>query len=91
MGFTKFEGYKCEYCLQVFSTKRHICKFDPSLKNCFTCKHHGEFKSEIEDVCDVGVGIIKQKNIFSDCDKRVGSSPECQTIFDMSYSGCVGS
>lgn len=32
--------YQCEFCKKEFKTpNRHYCKFNPELKNCFTCKH----------------------------------------------------
>ena len=31
--------YQCEYCQKLFKTRtRHHCKFDPALKNCFSCR-----------------------------------------------------
>lgn len=32
--------YQCKFCKKDFKTpNRHYCKFNPALKNCFTCKH----------------------------------------------------
>ena len=32
--------WECEYCKKLFKTPdKHKCKFNPELKNCFTCKH----------------------------------------------------
>lgn len=32
--------YECQYCKKDFKTpNRHECKFNPVLKNCFTCKY----------------------------------------------------
>lgn len=32
--------YQCQYCKKDFKTPdKHHCKFNPELKNCFTCKH----------------------------------------------------
>jgi len=39
--------YKCELCNKYFKTKnRHKCKYDPKLKNCFSCKHNKDFYEE---------------------------------------------
>jgi hypothetical protein len=32
--------WECKWCKKLFRTpNRHYCKFNPGLKNCFTCKH----------------------------------------------------
>ncbi|SCG82692.1 hypothetical protein DW1_1119 [Proteiniborus sp. DW1] len=32
--------YQCQFCKKDFKTPdRHQCKFNPELKNCFTCKN----------------------------------------------------
>lgn len=32
--------YQCPYCKKDFRTPdKHYCKFNPILRNCFTCKH----------------------------------------------------
>lgn len=32
--------YQCKHCKKDFRTpNKHYCKFNPELKNCFTCKH----------------------------------------------------
>lgn len=34
--------YECQHCKKLFRTAtRHKCKFNPKLRNCFSCKHHG--------------------------------------------------
>lgn len=30
-------AYECEFCKKLFKTDKHKCKFNPALKNCFTC------------------------------------------------------
>lgn len=38
--------YNCEFCKKDFKTPdKHKCKFDPKLKNCFTCKHFVEWET----------------------------------------------
>ena len=32
--------YQCQFCKKDFKTpNKHHCKFNPKLKNCFTCRH----------------------------------------------------
>lgn len=36
--------YQCKFCKKDFKTPdRHYCKFNPELKNCFTCKNLKEW------------------------------------------------
>ena len=36
----KVTRYQCKFCKKDFKTPdRHYCKFNPELKNCFTCKN----------------------------------------------------
>lgn len=44
MMFTVLKVYECTYCGKLFRTKRHVCKFDPYLGNCFTCTHYAGFQ-----------------------------------------------
>lgn len=48
----KVTRYQCGFCKKDFKTPdRHYCKFDPELKNCFTCKHlKGWHEGEIVNV-----------------------------------------
>lgn len=48
----KVTRYQCQFCKKDFKTpNRHHCKFNPELKNCFTCKHlKGWHEGEIIDV-----------------------------------------
>ena len=58
--------YECEYCKKLFRTpNRHHCKFNPALKNCFTCKHCKGWK-ESTDSIDVGIGFLYGPN-YPDC------------------------
>lgn len=48
----KVTRYQCQFCKKDFKTpNRHHCKFNPELKNCFTCKHcKGWHEGKIIDV-----------------------------------------
>ena len=47
--------YNCDTCGKDFKTpNRHKCKFDPNLKNCFTCKRLKEWNQG--GIIDVGFG-----------------------------------
>lgn len=36
----KVTRYQCQFCKKDFKTPdKHHCKFNPELRNCFTCKH----------------------------------------------------
>jgi len=37
--FNKIQMYECVWCRKAFKSMRHKCKFNPKLKNCFSCKH----------------------------------------------------
>ena len=42
--------YQCEYCKKEFHTPdRHKCKFNPVLKNCFTCAELKGWKEESDE------------------------------------------
>lgn len=41
-------AYECEYCKKLFKTDKHKCKFNPNLKNCFTCEHFDGWEHETE-------------------------------------------
>ena len=49
--------YQCEFCGKDFRTpNKHQCKYDPSLKNCYTCKHcEGWVKEDLIGGVDVRV------------------------------------
>lgn len=61
--------YQCQYCKKDFKTPdKHYCKFNPVLRNCFTCKHlkgwnegeqygseEGYWKEPNEPICNAGV------------------------------------
>jgi len=39
--------YQCQYCQQIFKTKnRHKCKYDPVMKNCYSCEFNQGFIAE---------------------------------------------
>lgn len=37
--FNKIQMYECVWCGKVFKSMWHKCKFNPKLKNCFSCKY----------------------------------------------------
>ncbi len=50
--------YECEYCGKDFKTPdRHQCKYDPKLKNCYTCKHNYGFEEDIDFVYQDRSGV----------------------------------
>jgi len=54
--------YECEYCGNYFATPdRHKCKYNPALKNCFSCKHLKGWLESDEGI-DVGIGVIQAPN-----------------------------
>lgn len=63
----KVVRYQCQFCKKDFKTPdRHRCKFNPELKNCFTCKH---LKGWIQsDYNEYGWGIDSGQN-YPDCTK----------------------
>jgi len=61
--------YQCEFCGKDFRTpNKHQCKYDPSLKNCYTCKHcEGWAKEDLIGGVDVGVGIMDTTMYYPKC------------------------
>ena len=50
--------YECEYCKKLFKTSnRHKCKYDPKLKNCYTCKYNHGFEEDIDFVYQDRSGV----------------------------------
>lgn len=46
----KVVRYRCKWCGREFRTpNRHRCRFDPSNRNCLSCKHCGKFDSCVEE------------------------------------------
>lgn len=43
--FEKISMYKCKWCGKIFRSTRHKCMFNPSMKNCFSCKYCKGFDS----------------------------------------------
>lgn len=81
----KIEVYECEFCKKLFRTpNKHNCKFNPKLKNCFTCKNFirweetecyfpGCYEIPYPD-CEVGcdgwdIDEIKNVNYNMQCEK----------------------
>lgn len=61
--------YQCEFCGKEFRTpNRHVCKYDPKFKNCFSCKNCIEFKKEdLIGGIDIGVGVLDTTMIYPIC------------------------
>ena len=80
--------YECEFCKKHFKTpNRHVCKYDPKLKNCFTCKHNKGFNEENEE-WEYGT----YKTIYADCaldmnDLDVRNTPRNMQCFEYEYCG----
>lgn len=55
--------YQCQYCKKDFRTPdKHYCKFNPKLKNCFTCKNlKGWEEGEIEEIHTHWGGVDSRK------------------------------
>lgn len=58
--------YECQFCKKDFKTPdKHHCKFNPELRNCFTCKYlKGWLQSE--EHYDYGTGYGQEPN-YPDC------------------------
>ena len=42
--------YECNFCKELFRTSnKHKCKFDPKMKNCFTCANFVKFEEQNYD------------------------------------------
>lgn len=62
--------YECQFCKKDFKTPdRHECKFNPTLKNCFTCKHLRDWL-ENEDNGSYGYDYYRGPN-YPDCEAKV--------------------
>ena len=77
--------YQCQYCKKLFRRQfTHKCKFNPRLKNCFTCKHsmgwsdfqNDGYSTRPYPLCDVesdssecNIDEIKAKKYLMDCDQ----------------------
>lgn len=84
----KIEVYECEFCKKLFRTQnRHNCKFNPKLRNCFTCKNfegwsEGEYMENYEydapypecsaECDDWDIDEIKNVNYNMQCEKWEG-------------------
>ena len=57
--------YQCQFCKKDFKTPdRHYCKFNPELRNCFTCKNLKGWEQGEEGSFEWGV--CKEPN-YPDC------------------------
>lgn len=71
----KVVRYECPHCKKVFKTKtRHYCKFNPKLKNCFSCRHSKGWDKEYEQTDEYGrVELYEPPSIVcnvKDCDEE---------------------
>lgn len=67
--------YECEYCHKLFKTpNKHKCKFEPSLKNCFTCKNFIAWEED-NTLIDVGIRQVTAPPIVC-CSKELEWSIE---------------
>lgn len=61
--------YECQFCKKDFKTPdKHYCKFNPELKNCFTCKHLKGWE-EGEGNGNYGYDYYREPN-YPDCEKE---------------------
>ena len=76
----KVVRYQCQFCKKEFKTpNKHNCKFNPELKNCFTCKYlkdwiYGEY---VDD-------YYRMPN-YPDCEKECGDW-DIESIKDCNYN-----
>lgn len=77
--------YECEYCHKLFKTSnKHYCRYNPNLRNCFSCKNNQGFEKEEHSdgchswfdlyvnckvECDYEFQEIKSNNYNLQCDK----------------------
>lgn len=75
--------YECQFCKKDFKAPdRHHCKFNPELKNCFTCKHLKDWETS-EEYHDYGVGYGREPN-YPDCAVECGEW-DIELIKDVQY------
>lgn len=73
--------YECQFCKKDFKTpNRHECKFNPELKNCFTCKY---LKGWVEGEKDYHHGYWNPN--YPDCDVNEGDHWDIEQIKDNKY------
>lgn len=79
---TEVKRYNCSFCHKDFKTpNKHKCKFDPVLKNCFTCENFEEWELNF----DTGYGgdewdvICAKGNEYTLADvKQDGYNLQCE-------------
>lgn len=77
--------YQCEFCKKEFKTPdKHYCKFNPELKNCFSCKHHCGWEDS-EDGVDVGIGFIYNPP-YPSCNNDGADDWDIETIKQVKYN-----
>lgn len=73
-------AYECEYCKKLFKTDRHRCKFNPALKNCFTC-----FNFDGWNKCEYDNGVYIETLFYPICE-YYGDSYDLEIIKRMNYN-----
>ena len=57
--------YECEFCKKRFRSKNlHKCKFDPNMKNCFSCGSFTKFEEHFLD----DTAYFSAKCVYPVCD-----------------------
>lgn len=74
-------AYECEYCKKLFKTDRHRCKFNPNLKNCFTCSNFDGWELE---TAYLGEGISCPP--YPICKAENGDGYDIEIIKRMKYN-----
>lgn len=73
--------YECQYCKKLFRTTRHKCKFDPKLKNCFTCSNFDGWENDTEWDC---IGVPNPP--YPICESDFGDDWDIRIIKDCNYN-----
>lgn len=73
-------AYECEYCKKLFKTDRHRCKFNPTLKNCFTC-----FNFDGWDEYEYDNGVYIETLFYPICE-HYSDSYDLEIIKRMNYN-----
>lgn len=81
----KVTRYQCQFCKKDFKTPdKHRCKFNPELRNCFTCNHLKGWL-ESEEYNDYGWGSKQEPN-FPDCAADEGEFWDIEQIKLANYN-----
>lgn len=85
--------YECKYCHKLFATTKHECKWNPSKKNCLTCKHCVGLDKGKGDIFDNDtLGFIEHQSSYFMCDKGdMSDFAEMEVIYQNHWNGyCEG-